>query len=379
MFFCPTSLILITCRYLCKIQRKRGGFLDAFISVCIIGKNEENCIKRCLDAIQKFRLPIVYTDTGSTDGTVDIASCYTDHIYHFDWCNDFSKARNFCAAQAPTDWIWFLDCDEYVTDINLAQLRRFCNPENAAVIGTVNQKDRYSLNGEQTFTLTKLGRIYHRDFCHYDGAVHEQIVSISKEAAIQYHDLLISIDHDGYQDPAVLQKKCERNAALLLQELSQKEDPYLYYQLGKCYQTLQKTDLAAEAFSKGLSFDLDPSLFYVQSMVHSYGYCLLDLKQYEVALSFEGIYDAFSSSADFVFLMGLIYMNNARFPQAIEQFRKATAFSHCTVDGTNSYRAYYNIGVICECLGQTHDAIINYKKCGNFTPAISRLEVLTNA
>lgn len=353
--------------------------MNAFISVCIIGKNEENCIERCLKAIQKYHLPIVYTDTGSTDGTVDIVSRYTDHVYYFDWCNDFSKARNFCALQAPTDWIWFLDCDECVSDMDFAQLRNFCKSENATAIGTVNQKDRYTLNSELTFTLTRLGRIYHRGFCHYSGAIHEQIVPISGETEIQYRNLPISVDHDGYEDPVVLNKKCERNATLLLQQLSQKEDPYLYYQLGKCYQTLQKTQSAAEAFSKGLSFDLDPALFYVQSMVESYGYCLLDLKQYEAALSFEGIYDAFSKSADFVFLMGLIYMNNARFSQAIEQFRKATTFSHCTVDGANSYRAFYNMGVIYECLGQTSDAIYNYKKCGDFSPAVSRLEVIANA
>ena len=353
--------------------------MDAFISVCIIGKNEENCIERCLEAIQKFHLPIVYTDTGSTDSTVDIVSRYTDYVYYFDWCNDFSKARNFCALQAPTDWIWFLDCDEYVSDIDLAQLCNFCKSENAAAIGTVGQKDRYILNGELTFTLTRLGRIYHRRFCHYSGAIHEQIVPISGEVEIQYRNLPISIDHGGYEDPAILKQKCERNAALLLHQLSQKEDPYLYYQLGKCYRTLQKTQAAADAFSKGLSFDLEPTLFYVQSMVESYGYCLLDLNQYEAALSFEGIYDAFSSSADFVFLMGLIYMNNARFSQAIEQFQKATAFPHCTVDGTNSYRAFYNIGVIYECLGRTREATYNYKKCGDFSPALSRLEVIANA
>lgn len=353
--------------------------MEAFISVCIIGKNEENCIARCLDAIQKSGLPIVYTDTGSTDGTLDIVSRYTDHIHRFNWCDDFSKARNFCALQAPTDWIWFLDCDEYITDMDLKQLHSFCISENSRIIGTVSQKDRYRLNGEITFTLTNLGRIYHRRFCHYSGAIHEQIVPLSNETDVKYHNLPISIDHDGYQDPAVLQQKCERNATLLLQQLSKKEDPYLYYQLGKCYRTLQKTQAAAEAFSKGLSFDLDPALFYVQSMVESYGYCLLDLKQYEAALSFEGIYDAFSSSADFVFLMGLIYMNNARFSQAIEQFRKATTFSHCTVDGANSYRAYYNIGVIYECLGQIPDAISNYRKCENFVPALSRLEAIEKA
>ena len=352
--------------------------VDSFISVCIIGKNEENCIERCLKAVTALGLPVVYTDTGSSDRTAEIAAKYTNFTYRFEWCNDFSKARNFCASQAPTDWVWVLDCDEYITDADLSQLRSFCRETNREFIGTVSQKDLYTLAGEQTFTRTRLGRIYHRKYYEYAGNIHEQISPISSRTSVQYYDLNISVDHDGYSDPAVLKSKCERNAVLLKDALSQKEDPYLYYQLGKCYTTLQKPELAADAFSKGLTFDLDPALFYVQSMVESYGYCLLDLKQYETALSFEGIYDAFAVSCDFVFLMGLSYMNNARFSQAIKQFEKATAFSQSTVDGANSYRAFYNIGVIYECLGQTENAINNYKKCGTFAPAKARLEVLTH-
>ncbi len=352
--------------------------MNQFISICIIGKNEEKYIKRCLSSVQQFHLPIIYTDTGSSDNTIAVASHYTDQIYHFDWCGDFSKARNFCASKAATDWIWVIDCDEQITHADIDLLRRHCTSSNTLSIGTVLQKDRYCLSEEQTFTLTRLGRIYHRDHYHYEGTIHEQIVPIFPETPVCYRDFDISLDHDGYRDPVVMKQKCERNISLLLQELSQKENPYLYYQLGKCYKTLKKTNLAADAFSKGLSFDLDPSLFYVQSMVESYGYCLLDLKQYEAALSFENIYDNFCLSADFVFLMGLIYMNNALFPQAIDEFKKATAFSHCTVDGTNSFRAFYNTGVIYECLGQKQSAIAYYKMCGDFSPATARLEVLSN-
>ncbi len=349
------------------------------ISICLIGKNEENYIERCLKAISGLQLPIVYTDTGSTDRTVEIASRYTDRICHFEWCNDFSKARNFCAMQAPTEWIWFMDCDERVTDIQADALLDFCaRAENSTKIGTICQKDSYLLSGQPSYTSTRLGRIYHRGVCHYTGAVHEQISPIDSQAAVRYFDLPIYLEHDGYNDPKILRQKCERNAALLTQSIASGEDPYLYYQLGKCYATLDKPELAAQAFGKGLEFDVDPSLYYVQSMVESYGYCLLELKQYEAALSFEGIYDTFAVSADFVFLMGLIYMNNAFFEKAIAQFEKAATFQTSVVDGTNSYRAFYNIGVIYECLGQTKEAEIYYRKCGDFEPALARLEVLNH-
>lgn len=351
--------------------------MNPFISVCLIGKNEEKCIERCLKEIQKLALPVIYTDTGSTDHTMDIARQYTGFIHHFEWCNDFSKARNFCAMQAPTDWIWFLDCDEYVTKADLSQLSSFCCDENALLIGTIRQKDIYTLNGERSFTTTRLGRVYNRKHYWYSGNVHEQLTSRRPDISCHYFDLEISLDHDGYSNPDVLADKCRRNAELLLAALARKEDPYLYYQLGKCYSTLGKPELAADAFSKGLSFDLDPALFYVQSLVEAYGYCLLELRQYEAALSFEGIYDSFAVNADFVFLMGLIYMNNALFDRAIEEFKKAASFSSSVVDGVNSYRAFYNIGVIYECMGHTREAVLNYSKCNGYPPALRRLEVLT--
>ena len=76
-----------------------------------------------------------------------------------------------------------------------------------------------------------------------------------------------------------------------------------------------------------------------------------NLKRYKEALGLEGIYDVFSVRADFVFLMGLIYMNNGLLDEAVGQFKKAATMRESVVDGINSYRAYYNIGVIYECSG----------------------------
>lgn len=354
--------------------------MNSDISICIIGKNEEKCIERCLRALSAYRFPIIYTDTGSSDSTLRIAARYTRCIHHFDWCDDFSKARNYCASKAPTDWVWTVDCDEYLLMAEKEELISFCrNSVNTPIIGTIRQRDSFTLSGGslQTAAITRLGRIYHRKHCHYTGTIHEQLVPLSADAPARYHNLSILFEHDGYSTPEILKKKCLRNIDLMLSSLSKKEDPYLYYQLGKAYCSLGRKQEAKNAFEKGLSFDLDPRLFYVQSMVESYGYCLLDLNKYAEALSFENIYDTFAVSADFVFLMALIYMNNGLFEKAVAEFEKATSFSSCVVDGTNSYLAFYNIGVIHECMGHIPEAVIAYKKCDTYKPALDRLEVLT--
>ena len=70
-------------------------------------------------------------------------------------------------------------------------------------------------------------------------------------------------------------------------------------------------------------------------------------------------------------------MNNARFPEAIAQFEKATKMSAYSIEGVNSYSAWYNIGVIYECLGKHDLAMQYYGKCGSYQPAVERIAAIS--
>ena len=65
------------------------------LSVCLIVKNEEKVLERCLACAKKFADEIIVVDTGSTDKTKQIAKKFTNFVYDFKWCDDFSLARNF--------------------------------------------------------------------------------------------------------------------------------------------------------------------------------------------------------------------------------------------------------------------------------------------
>ncbi len=74
--------------------------MAATISLCMIVRNEEKVLARCLESVRGCVDEIVIVDTGSSDATKEIAARYTDRIYDFEWIDDFSAARNYAFEQA---------------------------------------------------------------------------------------------------------------------------------------------------------------------------------------------------------------------------------------------------------------------------------------
>lgn len=90
-------------------------------SLCMIVKNEERVLSRCLDSIRDLMDEIIIVDTGSTDGTKEVARRYTDKVYDFTWVDDFSAARNFAFSKATKDYIYSADADEVLDAENKAK------------------------------------------------------------------------------------------------------------------------------------------------------------------------------------------------------------------------------------------------------------------
>lgn len=102
------------------------------ISLCMIVKNEEAILARCLDTVADLVEEIIIVDTGSTDATKEIAARYTDKIYDFQWIDDFSAARNFAFSKATQEYIYTADADEVISPENrelFRQLKEVLLPE----------------------------------------------------------------------------------------------------------------------------------------------------------------------------------------------------------------------------------------------------------
>ncbi|NBH13893.1 glycosyltransferase [Lachnospiraceae bacterium] len=368
------------------------------ISVCIIARNEEKNIGRCLAALSDKGAELVVVDTGSCDSTRETARKYTDSVYDFAWCDDFSAAKNYAVSMAANDLVLVVDSDEFLDSISEEDWKEMQKQahKNPDAVGRIRRRNVFMRDGVQQENREWVNRIFDRRKFHYEGRIHEQIVGSGGEDYQTWLSPLIFL-HTGYDlTPEEKERKTQRNILLLDRELAQAKTaieelrrenkdcaeaarlegklPYLLYQLGKSYYMAGAYQRSCEYFAQGLSFDLDPRLEYVIDMVETYGYALINSGQEQEAVFFETIYGEFGGSADFQFLMGLIYMKNARFDEAIAEFEKALQHKDCRNAGVNSYAANYNIGVILECLGNTEQAGAYYRKCKDYAPAKKRLE-----
>lgn len=363
-----------------KDSRTIGGTILLPISICIIAKNEQKYLEECLQRLLCLSCEILVVDTGSTDQTISIAEKYATSVYSFPWCNDFSAARNYASSKASNNWVLHVDCDEFLETQETYQLfSSILDSLSHETPGYITRYSTFFVGTTESASLVKdkALRFFHKDYYHYTGTIHEQVTAINNQPIDSVFTLPLVFHHKGYIDLETRLYKATRNIELLEKDLNLSgPDPYTYFQLGQSYFAIQDIQQALYYYNLGLSMDLDPSLPYVHIMVESYGYCLLEIKEYKLALQLETVYNTFSHYADFVFLMGLIYMNNARFQDAIKEFEKAVTIPSYSVEGVNSYSSYFNIGVIYECMGDKNNAKIFYSKCGDYEPAKQRLHIL---
>ena len=86
------------------------------VSLCMIVKNEEMHITRCLDSVAELVDEIIVVDTGSTDRTVELVSGYTSKIYSYPWKDDFADARNYSLSRASMDYCMWMDADDILEE-----------------------------------------------------------------------------------------------------------------------------------------------------------------------------------------------------------------------------------------------------------------------
>ncbi|ANB62059.1 tetratricopeptide repeat-containing glycosyltransferase family 2 protein [Anoxybacteroides amylolyticum] len=164
------------------------------VSLCMIVKNEENVLARCLDSVSDLVDEIIIVDTGSTDNTKAIASRYTEKVMDFPWRNDFSAARNFSFQHATMDYIFWMDADDVLLEKDRHQFRHLKHTLDPSVDSvTMIYNLSTDENGNVTASLRRNRLVKRANVFQWYGAVHEYLevwgTIINSDIAITHQPL----------------------------------------------------------------------------------------------------------------------------------------------------------------------------------------------
>jgi tetratricopeptide (TPR) repeat protein len=257
------------------------------ISVCMIVKDEEQFLEKCLQSVKDVADEIIIIDTGSRDNTVNIATRYTDRVYYHPWKDSFSEARNHFFDYAKCDWIFQIDADEELVKQDVPVLLK--SVKNRDVDAVLVQIISH-LDNRQFETRHNVIRIFRNNgTIHYEGRIHERIVGFNRPKIYPIH-----LIHHGYDldDQNLSENKHQKRISLLKMDIEESPDnPLPYHYLSCCYLSQKLFDETLDVSVKAISLsnkkkDKDPIYLWSRYNAAVSYYKLKDFKNAEsIALS----------------------------------------------------------------------------------------------
>lgn len=324
------------------------------ISLCMIVKNEEKYLAKCLNSVKDIVDEIVIVDTGSKDKTVKIAETFGAKIYYFQWTNNFSEARNESLKYATKDWILIMDADDEFCIEDKDKFKELINnlsDENSLYyFETLNYCGNFVDSNNISINLNP--RLFKNNHgFYYKGEVHNQLLNSSFK--VKDTNYPIRIYHYGYLDESIKSKnKRNRNIELLKEQLRKNpNDNYANFNIGN------------EHFALG---DMRKALFYYYKSYENfkpnigYGFILFirivianyTIGEYDKALEFADLgLQYYPPVTDLYFLKATIYKILNRPTLAIKSLEKCVELGDPPSDlkflyGTWSFKALFELGNI---------------------------------
>ena len=358
------------------------------LSIGMIVKNEERYLRRCLDAIQpileRVDSELIIADTGSTDATVDIARLFTEKIHAFEWCDDFSAARNSVLEKARGKWFMSLDADEVFNDIN--EIIDFFNTgeykkyKSATYI--IRNSNKEDLSTFSDFDALRLGLI--EGDTRYVNRIHE--VRPYYEPTKKLGSVAIHYGYISEGNSEFIAMKTQRNLDMLLSELE--ENPKkcrTYLQIGQSYclrgdfrpglEYLEKGLQYAKEQQDGLLFPLYGDIARVYFVTKKYSDVLRITQEY-----FRMKKNKSEIDLQMYFLEGSCYAKEAKHPEAIfalnrylELYKEYQRKSSRTSDSTQylvNFTDIYNYRIACLNLANVYVHDKDYPAAGSILKRI---------
>lgn len=349
------------------------------LSLCMIVKDEEECIGRCLSSVKDVVDEIIIVDTGSSDRTVDICKSFGAKVLSFPWNGSFSDARNYGIERATGDWILWLDADEEIEASDAYKLRDILYSDDYLM--SVHLINYYGdqLDQTKTFDIAHTRLIKNNKGFKFHNNIHEMLnvneVFADFDEIPAIKTVPIQLYHYGYLDSMnESKKKFERNIGMLKKELKQKEySPWMEYHIASEYYRVKQFDKAFDYINRSIMGFLK-ELKTPPSLLYRLKYSIL-INSGSIDGAWPGIDKAITLYPDYVdlhFYKGLILYLKDMFKEALEVFDHCLDMGednlqHLTLQGVGSFQAMYYKGCCLEKLGQIEDAAKYYAQAASLS------------
>jgi GT2 family glycosyltransferase/tetratricopeptide (TPR) repeat protein len=209
------------------------------VSLCMIVKNEQANLPECLGSACDLVDEIIVVDTGSTDRTREIATRFGARVFEFPWVDDFAAARNESIRHATGEWIFWLDADDRLDQVEQQKLRALfaeLGDENSAYVMKCHCPSDPAC-GSGSDTVVDHIRLFRNDpALRWQYRVHEQIMPALRRRGTRVRWADVFIRHVGYQEPGIRSAKLERDIRLLSRSLAEEPDePFVLFNMASVY------------------------------------------------------------------------------------------------------------------------------------------------
>ncbi len=339
------------------------------LSLCMIVKNEEATLPKCLGSVKDVVDEIIVLDTGSSDRTPDIAKQFGSKVHHFEWCNDFSAARNEALKYVTGDWILVLDADETLTQKIIPHIQEAIQSDSHLLINLVRQE----VGAEQS-PYSMVSRLFrnHPHICFsrpYHALVDDSVsVILTKEPNWQVGYLSeVAILHEGYQKNAIAQqnKYVKAQAAMEGFLVNHPDDPYVCSKLGALYVQTGKIAEGLELLFKGVaSQQANDEVLY--ELYYHLGIAYSRLQNPKQAIAY---YQAAIKLHIYPMLKLGAYNNLGNLLKASGDLKSAkTAYETALRIDPSFAAGHYNLGMTQKALGLFTEAIASYQQAIALNP-----------
>ncbi|RJX19597.1 MAG: glycosyltransferase [Ammonifex sp.] len=279
------------------------------ISLCMVVKNEERSLGRCLRSVEGCVDEIVVVDTGSDDNTINVAKQFGAKVFYRSWDDDFAAARNFSISKATGDWIFYLDADEELEPDCSGRFRALA--DDLDVDGYLFQISNLT-DSHDSIRHINLRLFRNLPGYRFEGRLHEQILDVIMRENSGKARILnsgINIFHYGYLlSEFTAKNKAERNFRinkLMVEE--EPDNPFYLYSLGNSLVNRNDIENAAANYRKALTH-LSTKENYAPSVFIALIACLTRLGRLAEALEqVEKCKSLYPDYVDIHFVEGEIY------------------------------------------------------------------------